>query len=144
MTVELVPPTGNSARFSYDHPIESRPYPNELAPTQFQHTADIKSFRLTPAHYSNESLVRISKIVCQRYGMDFVRLSAIQRKFLTHYRCSQCGLLPLYYVIFRCPKRVRCGKCHQLMSFRRNGKYGKMRKDIVLEMVKTTRNGEKM
>ena len=103
---------------------------------------DSESYRLTPNHYYEQLLLRMTKLICQRYSLEFTSLSSIQRKFLTHYRCSACGLLPLYYVNVQHLKRVRCGKCGQLTAFKRTGKYGKLRKDIAIEIKKITEGGE--
>lgn len=75
-------------------------------------------------------------VTCQRYKLEFSKLSTIQRKFITHYRCSQCGLLPLYKISLVHVKRVRCGNCGQLVGFTRKGKYGKLRKEIAIEFAR--------
>ena len=82
----------------------------------------------------DESLVKSTKTICEKYDIDFAHLGQIQRKFLTHYRCSQCGLLPLYYVNLLHAKRVRCKKCGELIAFKRKGKYGKLRKEIAFRL----------
>jgi hypothetical protein len=68
--------------------------------------------------------------LCVTEGIRYKGLEPIQRLFLTHYRCPMCKLLPLYYLNLRHPKRVRCGKCGNLITFNSSGKYGKMRKRI--------------
>ena len=84
----------------------------------------------------DQLLLRSTRAICERYGMQFIHLSTIQRKFVTHYRCSQCGLLPLYHLDLLHIKRVRCRKCGQLIAFKKKGKYGKLRKEIAFELVK--------
>ena len=59
---------------------------------------------------ADEMLVKKTRATCERYRIQFAKLSAIQRKFLTHYRCGQCGLLPLYQINLLHVKRVRCRK----------------------------------
>lgn len=81
-------------------------------------------------------LLTRTRAVCERNKIEFGKLSPIQRKFVTHYRCNQCGLLPLYHLNLLHVKRVRCRKCGQLVSFKRRGKYGKLRKEIALEFVR--------
>jgi hypothetical protein len=142
VTIELVSHIGERSRLLDDDTKQTRVQPYELVVTGSRQYKGVSSFQATPGIDSHELLVRMSKIVCRRYGLDFVKLTAIQRKFLTHYRCGQCGLLPLYHINYTHPKRVRCGRCYQSMSFRRTGKYGKMRKDIVIGLATTSRGGE--
>lgn len=68
--------------------------------------------------------------LCRIEGINYKGLEPIQRLFLTHYRCPICKLLPLYHLNLNHPKRVRCGKCGNLIAFTSSGKYGKMRKKI--------------
>lgn len=68
--------------------------------------------------------------LCRLEGINYKGLEPIQRLFLTHYRCPICKLLPLYHLNLAHPKRVRCGKCSNLISFTSSGKYGKLRKKI--------------
>jgi len=84
----------------------------------------------------DEMLVKKARAICEKYMFAFAELTTIQRKFLTHYRCPQCGLLPLYHADLQHIKRVRCKQCGQLISFKRKGKYGKLRKEIALELDK--------
>lgn len=84
----------------------------------------------------DELLLKKTRATCDRYKIEFAQLSTIQRKFLTHFRCSQCGLLPLYQINLLHIKRVRCRKCGQSVAFKRTGKYGKFRKEIAIELVK--------
>jgi len=81
-------------------------------------------------------LLNRTRAVCERNKIEFGKLSPIQRKFVTHYRCNQCGLLPLYHLNLSHVKRVRCRKCGHLIAFKRKGKYGKLRKEIAFEFVK--------
>jgi hypothetical protein len=89
-------------------------------------------------------LVNRTIATCRKYKLEFSKLSTIQRKFITHYRCSQCGLLPLYKISLLHVKRVRCGNCGQLIGFTRKGKYGKLRKEIAIEVVKELQGGPKL
>jgi hypothetical protein len=68
--------------------------------------------------------------LCKVEGINYKGLEPIQRLFLTHYRCPICKLLPLYHLNLAHPKRVRCGKCGNLISFTSSGKYGRLRKKI--------------
>ena len=72
--------------------------------------------------------------LCKVEGIDYKRLEPIQRLFLTHYRCPICKLLPLYHLNLAHPKRVRCCKCGNLISFTSSGKYGKLRKKIAFTL----------
>lgn len=81
-------------------------------------------------------LLKSTKAICERYMIQFSNLTTIQRKFVTNYRCSQCGLLPLYHLDLLHVKRVRCRKCGQLIAFKKNGKYGKLRKEIAFALTK--------
>jgi len=85
---------------------------------------------------ADELLLKSTRAVCKRYRIEFTYLLAIQRKFVTHFRCSQCGLLPLYEINLAHVKRVRCGKCGQLVNFKGTGKYGRLRKAIAFELAK--------
>jgi hypothetical protein len=141
MTLELTPHTQNIPREPDPLKRDLGSSPPELISTRMKYETGFSSFKMPIGDH--ETLSKVSKLECQRQGMEFAQLAAIQKKFLTHYRCSQCGLLPLFYVNFAHPRRVRCGKCHQLMSFRSNGKYGKLRKAIVSEMFRLSRGGSK-
>lgn len=68
--------------------------------------------------------------LCKVEGINYKGLEPIQRLFLTHYRCPICKLLPLYHLNLAHPKRVRCTKCGNLISFTSSGKYGRLRKKI--------------
>ena len=72
---------------------------------------------------------------CKSEGIDYKGLEPIQRLFLTHYRCPMCKLVPLHQLNLTYPKRVRCGKCGQLVNFRNTGRWGKMRKKIALQLM---------
>lgn len=76
-------------------------------------------------------------IACEKSNLKFLFLSTVQRKFITHYRCTECGLLPLYRLNLTHPKRVRCGNCGQTVSLRNGGKYGRLRKEIAFELWRT-------
>ena len=84
----------------------------------------------------DEFLQKSTLTICQKYSIAFALLSQIQRKFLTHYRCHACGLLPLYYLNLAHLRRVRCKRCGQLVAFTSKGKYGKLRKEIAFELMK--------
>jgi hypothetical protein len=73
--------------------------------------------------------------LCKIEGINYKSLEPIQRLFLTHYRCPMCKLLPLYYLNLAHPKRVRCGKCGNLISFTNSGKYGRLRKKIAFTLL---------
>lgn len=77
--------------------------------------------------------------VCIEEGIDYRGLEPIQRLFLTHYRCPICKLLPLYFLDLTYPKRVRCRKCGQLISFRGNGKWGRIRKKVAFQLMLTVK-----
>ena len=72
--------------------------------------------------------------LCKSEGINYRSMEPIQRLVLTHYRCPMCKLLPLYYLNLAHPKRVRCSKCGNLISFNNSGKYGRMRKKIAFTM----------
>jgi DNA-directed RNA polymerase subunit RPC12/RpoP len=84
----------------------------------------------------DHTLLKLTQCICEKHKIHFGRLSPIQRKFITHYRCHRCGLLPVYNLDLSHLKRVRCRKCGQLVSFKKNGKYGKLRKEIAVEIMK--------
>jgi hypothetical protein len=71
---------------------------------------------------------------CTIEGINYKGLEPIQRLFLTHYRCPMCKLLPLYYLNLAHPKRVRCNKCGNLITFTNAGKYGRLRKKIAFTL----------
>ena len=85
---------------------------------------------------AHDLLTNATKLVCQRYNISFIQLSSIQKKFLTHYRCCYCGMLPLYHINLTHFTRVRCKKCGQLITFRTRGKYGKIRKAVAVELAR--------
>jgi hypothetical protein len=72
--------------------------------------------------------------ICKAEGINYKDLEPIQRLFLTHYRCPVCKLLPLYCLNLASSKRVRCGRCGNLISFTNSGKYGRLRKKIAFEL----------
>jgi hypothetical protein len=90
---------------------------------------------------ADELLTKSAQLVCQRHRIAFNQLTGIQRKFVTHFRCDICGLLPLYHVNLTHVKRVRCRKCRQLISFKTHGKYGRIRKAVAFEMAKVINGG---
>jgi hypothetical protein len=72
--------------------------------------------------------------LCKTERINYKALEPIQRLFLTHYRCPICKLLPLYHLNLAHPKRVRCSKCGNLISFTSSGKYGRLRKKIAFTL----------
>lgn len=86
---------------------------------------------------------RAADALCTSQGMSYRAMMPIQRLFLTHYRCSFCKLLPLYYLDMSSHRKARCGKCGHLISFSGSGKYGKMRKKLALTIWQV-RGGEKV
>jgi hypothetical protein len=84
----------------------------------------------------DQLLVIRTRDICKKNSIQFAHLSSIQRKFVTHYRCNYCGLLPLYHLNLLHVKRVRCRKCGELIAFKAKGKYGKLRKEIAFQLVK--------
>jgi hypothetical protein len=80
---------------------------------------------------SNEQrLFLMAKDVLSSEGVEFQLLSSIQLKFLTHYRCEFCGLVPLYSIQFL-DSCYRCGTCGNGLHFADRGKYGRVRSQIV-------------
>ena len=90
---------------------------------------------------AEELLVRSTRAICSRHNIIYIQLTCLQRKFLTHYRCSNCGLVPLYHINLSHVKRVRCRKCGELTPFTRKGKYGKLRKEVAFELAKEINGG---
>ena len=84
----------------------------------------------TPWAQMDRLLDEIAKVACANHQVRYESLSMIQRLFITHYRCEMCGLMPLYYLDLTHTKRVRCDKCRTLVSFKKTGKYGGLRKEI--------------
>jgi hypothetical protein len=125
-------PSDNKAasheRFSWSREIES--FAGEKTPRLF---SSVEGFSM------DQLLLTSTRAICERHRIQFADLSTIQRKFVTHYRCDKCGLLPLYNLDLLHIKRVRCRKCGQLVTFKRKGKYGKLRKEIAVELLKERR-----
>ena len=44
----------------------------------------------------DQEIAQIASEILYSEGMELQRLTSIQRKYLTHYRCKFCGLVPLY------------------------------------------------
>lgn len=94
-----------------------------------------KSTSVMFGHSSPELLLsKKAEQVCVLDEIDYKGLMPVQRLFLTHFRCPMCKLLPLYCLNLSHPKKVRCGRCSNLVSFTTSGKYGKMRKRIAFEL----------
>lgn len=70
--------------------------------------------------------------LCRSEGINTLEMSTIQKLFITHYRCCTCKLLPLYRLDLSHLKKVRCGRCGQLVSLTNSGKYGRIRKKLAL------------
>lgn len=81
-------------------------------------------------------------ILCDEEKISRAEIRSIQWLFLTHYRCSECKLMPLYNLDLTYSRKVRCGKCGRLVSFTNRGKYGKMRKKlaVMLRQAKSEQN----
>jgi DNA-directed RNA polymerase subunit RPC12/RpoP len=95
------------------------------------------SFSSETGKHSWERLLAMhARAICVKYNLRLEEFTPIQRKFLTHYRCGQCGLLPLYHLDLSHIKRVRCRNCKHLVAFTTKGKYGKMRKHIAIGLSK--------
>ncbi|MGH9879208.1 MAG: hypothetical protein ACRD5H_16380 [Nitrososphaerales archaeon] len=127
-TIDNAPRASSIAgeHFLGDHGVESILHKQEL----IRESCSVGRLSL------DELLLKMTRVICEKYKIDLAQLSTIQRIFLTHYRCNQCGLLPLYHINLLHVKRVRCRKCGQLICFKRTGKYGKLRKDIAFELTK--------
>ncbi|MEW6605306.1 MAG: hypothetical protein AB1351_11555 [Thermoproteota archaeon] len=80
--------------------------------------------------------------LCKMDGLNYKGLEPIQRLFLTHYRCPICKLLPLYRLNLAHPKRVRCSKCGNRVSFTSAGKYGRLRKKIAFTLWMSAEGGK--
>ena len=83
-----------------------------------------------------QTLLTTSNNACANRNINFKCLTPIQRLFITHFRCHECGLLPLYYIDISHVKRVRCMRCAHLISFTSSGKYGKLRKEIAFTLLR--------
>lgn len=78
----------------------------------------------------DELLRAIATRVCRAHGIDFAGMPAVTRVFMTHYRCTMCGVRPSYFISLKSLKRVRCGICGYSVPFRNSSKYGRIRKEI--------------
>lgn len=90
---------------------------------------------------ADELLIKLARMICPKYSIVFGQLTSIQRKFATHFRCNNCGLLPLYRVNLSHVKRVRCRKCGERIAFKARGKYGRLRKEVAFAF-STEMNGD--
>src|SRR5581483_6463760 len=77
-----------------------------------------------------QAMSESTRRACATAGISLAGLTPIQRMFLTHYRCSNCKMLPLYHLDLKNSKRPRCGVCRSHVALRNSGKYGKVRKQI--------------
>lgn len=76
-----------------------------------------------------DRLSQAADIACRLHNIEFARLSIVQKKFVTHYRCTKCGYVPLY-LLDAATKRMRCGECGQQVSLKNKGKYGPIRREV--------------
>lgn len=76
-----------------------------------------------------------ARIVCSKYKLELEKLTTIQRVFLMRYRCHNCGLVPLYHLNLSNMKKAQCKMCGQHVKFSNSGKYGRIRKEIVREIM---------
>lgn len=83
---------------------------------------------------SGQRLVQMAEEVASSVDIEFQKLSSIQRKFLTHYRCEHCGLVPLYSMRFQ-RRRYRCGICGTAVQLGKRGKYGRLRSLIAMKLL---------
>ena len=72
--------------------------------------------------------------VCASLGISYAAMTPVQRLFVTHYRCHKCKMLPLFNLDMTFPRRAKCGSCGDHVTFKNNGKYGKIRKTVALMM----------
>lgn len=111
----------------------SSPYRLEQAAYSVPSGYDVKTScyiqQMTPMERLLEQKVND---LCESEGISRLEMSTIQKLFLTHYRCCTCKLLPVYRLDLSHMKKVRCGRCGQLVSFTNSGKYGRMRKKLAL------------
>ena len=119
-----------------DSSIEGNVLERKNIQSYLQDDGTIRVFSPMEGLSIDELLLKSTKAICERYKIHFAQLTTIQRKFVTNYRCSQCGLLPLYHLNLLHVKRVRCRRCGQLIAFKRKGKYGKLRKEIAFALTK--------
>jgi DNA-directed RNA polymerase subunit RPC12/RpoP len=71
-------------------------------------------------------------ILCQTEGINRAEILSTQLLFITHYRCSKCKLMPMYRLDMSRTNRARCGRCGHLISFKRTGKFVKLRKKLAV------------
>ena len=82
-----------------------------------------------------EELLRMKTIeACAAQNIDFFLMHPVSRISLTHYRCSSCGLQPLYCLDIRCLNKPRCGVCGNIVSLKNGGKHGRLRKKIAIAL----------
>jgi hypothetical protein len=82
-----------------------------------------------------DELLRIKAVdACSKQGMDFLQMHPVFRTALTHYRCTACGVQPLYCMDTRSLNKTRCGVCGRLVRLSNSGKHGKVRKMIALSL----------
>jgi len=127
-------PLYDSKLHSHGELIEELGRENEDVQPLLQDNKNAVLFSTLEGSAMDHALLKSTKAICERYKIQFAQLTTIQRKFVTNYRCSQCGLLPLYHLNLLHVKRVRCRRCGQLIAFKRKGKYGKLRKEIAFAL----------
>jgi DNA-directed RNA polymerase subunit RPC12/RpoP len=78
-----------------------------------------------------ESLLKISKEICLKEGIDFHTLDSNQIRGLTHYWCSNCSkTFPLWRIRIEKRKKI-CGRCNNGVKLHANSnKFGKIRRMI--------------
>jgi hypothetical protein len=82
-----------------------------------------------------EALLRVKAIeVCSAHGVNFYCMHPVSRSALTHYRCTACGVLPLYCIDTRFLNKVRCHICGRRVRLNNSGKHGKLRKIIAISL----------
>lgn len=92
-----------------------------------------------PKRKELDELLRMKAMeACSKHGLDYIHLHPVSRAALTHYRCTGCGVQPLYYIDTRSLNKTRCGVCMRIVRLKNAGKHGKVRKAIALSL-RTTR-----
>lgn len=96
--------------------------------------------KMSPTSADNYLVVNFDKVLVESArqissmeGVDYSALSLLDRIYITNFRCSMCGILPLYFLDLQHLNKVRCGKCYMLVALKNSsGKYGKLRKKIAI------------
>ena len=135
LRMPLNQPSGSDFRLR-DSSIKGNVLERNSIQTYLQEERSVRVLTAMEGLSIDDLLLKSTKAICERYKIHFAQLTTIQRKFVTNYRCSECGLLPLYNLNLLHVKRVRCRICGQLIAFKRKGKYGKLRKEIAFALMK--------